>query len=208
MYYPLVGLLIGLLLTVSAYWLQEQPSFVVAAILLATWVGMTGALHLDGLADCADAWVGGFGDKQRTLTIMKDPASGPMAVCALVLTLLLKWSALTALLDTHRLWALLLVPVLGRTAMMGLMLTSVYITPQGLGSALLQHLPRTPAWCVVALTGLGLALTLGSASLIAAMLVTGLIRRASIQRLDGVTGDVYGATLELSETAALLVLAL
>jgi adenosylcobinamide-GDP ribazoletransferase len=54
-----------------------------AALLLAVWVLLTGGLHLDGLADTADAWIGGQGDRDRTLAIMKDPRSGPIAIVAI-----------------------------------------------------------------------------------------------------------------------------
>src|SRR5690606_7992123 len=91
LWYPLVGLLIGLVLVCGGWLLDDSANLLVAALLLTLWVGMTGALHLDGLADTADAWLGGFGDCERTLTIMKDPRSGPIAVVVLVLLLLLKF---------------------------------------------------------------------------------------------------------------------
>lgn len=69
----------------------------VAALVLALWVYFTGAMHLDGVADTADAWVGGLGDHQRTLEIMKDPRVGAMAVAAMLLVLLVKFAAITAL---------------------------------------------------------------------------------------------------------------
>jgi adenosylcobinamide-GDP ribazoletransferase len=56
---------------------------VAAALVLILWVWSTGALHLDGLADSADAWVGGLASRERTLEIMKDPRSGPAAVTAI-----------------------------------------------------------------------------------------------------------------------------
>lgn len=98
LYYPLVGLLLGALLCLAAFVLDGAPALLQAALLLTLWVALTGALHLDGLADSADAWLGGFGDRERTLQIMKDPRSGPVAVVVLVLLLLLKFSALLALL--------------------------------------------------------------------------------------------------------------
>ncbi|WP_173644308.1 adenosylcobinamide-GDP ribazoletransferase, partial [Xanthomonas citri] len=87
-----------------------------AALLLSAWVWLTGALHLDGLADTTDAWVGGMGERRRTLAIMKDPASGPMAVTAVVLVLLLKCAALASLLAQAptTLW---LAPLLARSAL-------------------------------------------------------------------------------------------
>ncbi|MGH8474458.1 MAG: adenosylcobinamide-GDP ribazoletransferase, partial [Methylococcales bacterium] len=84
-YYPLVGLVIGILLAVLARAGNGMPDNLHAAIVLAIWVILTGGLHLDGLADSADAWIGGLGDRQKTLDIMKDPCCGPSAVVTLVL---------------------------------------------------------------------------------------------------------------------------
>ncbi|HBM07500.1 MAG TPA: adenosylcobinamide-GDP ribazoletransferase, partial [Pseudomonas sp.] len=88
LYYPLVGLLLGGMLCLLGVALGNAAPPLKAALLLAAWVWLTGALHLDGLADSADAWLGGFGDRERTLAIMKDPCSGPVAVAVLVLVLL------------------------------------------------------------------------------------------------------------------------
>jgi adenosylcobinamide-GDP ribazoletransferase len=112
LYYPVVGLLLGALLCLAVFVLDGAAPLLQAALLLTLWVALTGALHLDGLADSADAWLGGFGDRERTLQIMKDPRSGPVAVVVLVLLLLLKFSALLALLQAQQYSALLLAPVL------------------------------------------------------------------------------------------------
>ena len=86
LYYPLVGLLLGLILAALAWAIWDSSSMLHAA-LLAAWVLMTGALHLDGFADSADAWVGGQGSCERTLAIMKDPYCGPAGAVALILLL-------------------------------------------------------------------------------------------------------------------------
>lgn len=203
LYYPLVGLLIGGLLYGAALFLAGQQTMVAAAILLCAWVLLTGALHLDGLADCADAWVGGFGDRQRSLNIMKDPASGPVAVAIVILVLLLKWSALTALIEQGRLAALLFVPLLGRAAILGLMLSAPYVSPQGLAEKLLQHLPITTTRWVAGISLLIAVLMLGILPVLAACLLLAWLRHAALSRLGGVTGDVYGAAVELVETGAL-----
>lgn len=96
--YPLVGLLLGVFLAALAWLLSATPTPVAATLVLTAWVWGTGALHLDGLSDCADAWVGGLGDRARTLAILKDPHLGAMGAVALMLALLAKWSALWALL--------------------------------------------------------------------------------------------------------------
>ena len=96
-FYPIVGLIIGGLLYIAAELLTSVSPLFSAAIIVALWLWLTGALHLDGLADMADAWVGGHGDRERTLAIMKDPYCGPMGVSAVVAMLLLKFAALSVL---------------------------------------------------------------------------------------------------------------
>lgn len=149
LFYPLVGLLFGLLLWLASLLLQGTPAPLHAALLLTVWVLLSGALHLDGLADSADAWLGGFGDRERTLQIMKDPRSGPIAVVTLVLVLLLKFCALWVLVEQGIGAQLLLAPLIGRAAMLGLFLCTPYVRPGGLGQALAEHLPRRAAGWVL-----------------------------------------------------------
>ncbi|MBK5000589.1 adenosylcobinamide-GDP ribazoletransferase [Pseudomonas sp. S31] len=211
LYYPLVGLLFGLLLWLASYLLQGSPAPLQAALLLTLWVLLSGALHLDGLADSADAWLGGFGDRERTLQIMKDPRSGPIAVVALVLTLLLKFCAVWVLVEQGEGALLVLAPVVGRAAMLGLFLGTPYVRPGGLGQALAEHLPRRAAGWVLFASLLG-CLVLGGWPalwpLLAALAVFGWLRRMMCQRLGGATGDTAGAMLELLELTVVVGLAL
>lgn len=203
LYYPLVGLLFGLVLWLASHWLGGVPAALHAALLLTLWVLLSGALHLDGLADSADAWLGGFGDRERTLQIMKDPRSGPAAVVTLVLVLLLKFCALWALIEQGAGLQLMLVPVIGRAAMLGLFLCTPYVRPGGLGQALADHMPRRAAgWVLLTCAGLGLALT-GWAMVLTAVVFVAL-RRVMCNRLGGTTGDTAGALLELLELTVLL----
>ncbi|MCP9339240.1 adenosylcobinamide-GDP ribazoletransferase [Stutzerimonas xanthomarina] len=210
LYYPLVGLLLGGMLCLLDMALGNAAPPLKAALLLAVWVWLTGALHLDGLADSADAWLGGFGDRERTLAIMKDPCSGPVAVAVLVLVLLLKFVALWTLLEQGNPWVLLAVPLLGRSAMLGLFLTTPYVRPGGLGQALAEHMPRSKVRLVLALIVLA-GMLMGTSGWIALAIAAGvglLVRRSLIQRLGGTTGDTAGALLELVECAVLVGLAL
>ncbi|MBF8675490.1 adenosylcobinamide-GDP ribazoletransferase [Pseudomonas fulva] len=203
LYYPLVGLLFGLLLWLASHWLEGVPAALHAALLLSLWVLLSGALHLDGLADSADAWLGGFGDRERTLQIMKDPRSGPAAVVTLVLVLLLKFCALWALIEQGTGLQLVLAPVIGRAALLGLFLCTPYVRPGGLGQALAEHMPRRAAgWVLAICAGLGLALA-GWAMVLTAVVFVAL-RRLMCNRLGGTTGDTAGALLELLELTVLL----
>ncbi|MEB0120436.1 adenosylcobinamide-GDP ribazoletransferase [Pseudomonas sp. CCI1.2] len=211
LFYPLVGVLFGLLLMALNSLLAGTPLMLHAALLLTVWVLLSGGLHLDGLADSADAWLGGFGDRERTLSIMKDPRSGPIAVITLVLVLLLKFCALLALIENHHSAGLLLAPVIGRSAMLGLFLGTPYVRAGGLGQALADHLPRTLGKQVLLITAVGCVLVAGMSGAIA-LLTAGVcffwLRHLMLRRLGGSTGDTAGALLELLEMAVLVALAL
>lgn len=211
LFYPLVGLLFGGILWGLNWLMLGAPLLLHAALLLTVWVLLSGALHLDGLADSADAWLGGFGDRERTLTIMKDPRSGPMAVVTLVLVLLLKFAALLALIEQQHALALIIVPLLGRSALLGLFLTTPYVRAGGLGQALADHLPRSAGKQVLAVSGLACVLIAGLSGFFAVVLAVVLfawLRRIMLRRLGGMTGDTAGALLELLEVAMLIGLAL
>ncbi|WP_134677956.1 adenosylcobinamide-GDP ribazoletransferase [Ectopseudomonas khazarica] len=210
LWYPLVGLLLGVLLWGAHLLLGQTSMPLQAAIILALWVGLSGGLHLDGLADTADAWVGGFGDRERTLAIMKDPRSGPIAVVVLVLLLLLKYAALLTLLQAGQGACLILLPWLGRSLLPLLLVTTPYVRAGGLGQALVEQAPRQQLPWVLAVHLL-LMLAFGWQALLAvtsALLLFAWTRRALLRRLGGTTGDTAGALVELAECGMLLVLAL
>jgi adenosylcobinamide-GDP ribazoletransferase len=207
LFYPLVGLLFGALLWALNWLLLGTPSLLHAALLLSAWVLLSGALHLDGLADSADAWLGGFGDRERTLTIMKDPRSGPIAVVTLVLVLLLKFAALLALIEQQHSLFLMIVPLIGRSAMLGLFLTTPYVRAGGLGQALADHLPRLAGKRVLAVSALACVLIAGFSGVWAIVLAGGMfvwLRQVMLRRLGGTTGDTAGAMLELLEMVVLV----
>lgn len=209
LWYPLVGLLLGAVLLAAAWLLSGVAVPLAAALLLALWVLASGGLHLDGLADTVDAWVGGYGDRERTLALMKDPCCGPMAVAALVLLLLLKFAALWALLEAGAWAALLLAPLLGRVGVLLLLLGTPYVREGGLGSALAAHVPQRAGWRVLLASVLACLLA-GWAGLLAVAVAAALfvlVRRALLQRLGGTTGDSAGALLELLECGVLVALA-
>ncbi|MBC3955329.1 MULTISPECIES: adenosylcobinamide-GDP ribazoletransferase [Pseudomonas] len=211
LFYPLVGVLFGSVLMGLNALLNGAPPMLHAALLLCAWVLLSGGLHLDGLADSADAWLGGFGDRERTLTIMKDPRSGPIAVVTLVLVLLLKFTAILALIESHHSIALLLAPLIGRSAMLGLFLSTPYVRAGGLGQALSDHLPRGAARQVLLTCVVACVLFAGWSGLAAVMvsMVCFLwLRQVMIRRLGGTTGDTAGALLELLEVAVLLAMVL
>ncbi len=210
-HYPLVGLLIGLLPAAIGWLLGDAPANLSAAVALAAWVAITGALHLDGLADSADGAIGGLGDRDKTLAIMKDARSGPMAVVVLALVLLTKHAALSRLIENDAFASIVLAPVLGRTALILLFLTTPYVRDSGLGSPLANHLPKRACAIVAALTPLFILLFYrGEATRVLVIITVCFftLRHFMLQRIGGATGDTAGASVEIIETVALLAAAL
>lgn len=206
LFYPIIGLLIGGILALTAFTLQSLALILLSSMVLVLWIWLTGGLHLDGLADTADAWVGGFGDKERTLKIMKDPTCGPIGVLSLVIICLLKWSAIYVLLQQQSYFALILFPVLGRLAPLFLFLTTEYVREKGLGSSIAEFIPRT--WALIIFV-LCLCVSLyfgwvGVISLIVFIITLTYLRFKFIQRIGGVTGDTIGASIEISELSSLM----
>lgn len=209
LWYPAVGLIIGGLLFGVWSVTDGIAPLLRAALILAAWVLVTGALHLDGLADSADAWLGGFGDRERTLAIMKDPYCGPAAVTTLIVVLILKFAALDALVVSDKSVALIIAPPLARAAMPLLFLTTPYVRPGGLGAAFANHLPQRSAIVVLVATALMILVVfrgLGVRALLASLLLFAAIRYMMMQRIVGTTGDTAGALVELLELGVLVAL--
>ncbi len=205
-WFPLAGLVLGLLLLGLARLVGNRlPAPLVAVALAGALAWLTGGLHLDGLADVADGFGGGHGDRTRTLEIMRDSRIGAHGAAALTLLLLGKVAALGEVVQRGEDWALLAFPVVARFAVVPLVLAFPYARPEGLGGAFKRH-GRARHLIVAAVLAAGLlapldraALPCAGAALLAA-LAFALWARA---RLGGLTGDVYGACIELAELAFL-----
>lgn len=203
--YPLVGLILGgLLLAGDALFSLLFPDPVRYALTLALWVGLTGALHLDGFLDACDGLFGG-GTPEKRLAIMRDVNVGAFGLVGGVILLLVKFAALQVVPDIRA--ALLLAPAAGRWGMTLAIAAFPYAHAEGLGRAVKDH----ASWRQV---GLGLLLTLPAAAyagwldalivLAVAALSTWLVGRFVTTRIPGLTGDVYGALCELGEVWVLL----
>ena len=216
-WFPVVGLLLGIivaavdLLLHAGYPIFSQefrpfPQLLAAAILTASLIFLTRGLHLDGFMDCCDALLGGF-NRERRLEILKDPHVGAFAVAGVAALLLIKFAALTALVPPGRIWILVLVPCLSRWSMLMTLELFPYVRRDGIGT---PFQPKGGHWqllgglavavvATVALTG-----PVGLVLLAAACGVAWALAAWASRLLGGVTGDVYGAVNETSETGLLL----
>jgi adenosylcobinamide-GDP ribazoletransferase len=207
--FPLVGITIGGLL-VGLNWLIEpwlnRP--LTAALLITALAAVTGALHLDGLADVCDG-LAARGSRERFLAIMKDSNVGAVGAVGLVMGLLLKWQALLAV-PTGITWqALLLFPTLGRCAQVLALGGAQHARQDGLGAAIIQGMVTRHLLVALSVTIAACLLILpikGMVALIAVLAVTLIIKGYFQHRLGGLTGDIVGCISEIAEIAALIVL--
>ncbi|MFV0277302.1 MAG: adenosylcobinamide-GDP ribazoletransferase [Parahaliea sp.] len=209
-YFPGVGLLVGALAALVFYTASTLWTSPVALLLaMAASLLLTGGFHEDGLADTADGFGGGWtvADKLR---IMKDSRLGSYGALALVMALLLKFAALSALPETAVPAALVLGQALGRWTALPLIRYTSYVRGEGTGKPLVDGV--TAARFTAASAGcLLLVLLLWPPALVALSLtllaITWLWRRHCLRQIGGVTGDALGAGKELAELAIYLVLA-
>jgi adenosylcobinamide-GDP ribazoletransferase len=209
--FPLVGAGIGALTGGVAVLLHPAlPSFLAAAIALAAAVVVTGALHVDALADTFDAL--GAGTRERALEIMRDPGIGTFGATAIVLDLLIKAGAIAVLLEEGgALAALVAAGALSRAASAPLAAVLPYPRAEGGPGSVLTGLVGPVAAAAAVLVAAGIAVLVdgvnGAIAAGAAGAVVVLLALVYRRWLGGATGDCLGAATELTETMALVVAA-
>ncbi|KMY66563.1 hypothetical protein AAU61_15600 [Desulfocarbo indianensis] len=210
-WFGVVGALLGLVLAALAWLLGlALPPLALAGPLVLAWAMATRFLHLDGVADTADALVYPA-PRERSLAIMKDTRLGAFGVAALASVLVIKFGLLASLEAPRLLGALIAAPALARALAAGLSVLLPPATPgKGLGAATAQGQAGVGGMLIAAGSALTVAgLCCGLAGLAAglAVLVLGLVLgRWYLRRLGGVTGDCLGASIELAECLALATL--
>ena len=208
-YFPLIGLILGAVLAGADALLELYvPATLSSVALVAALAWLTRGFHLDGLADTFDG-LGAGGERERVLKIMDDSHIGVFGVLAVVLVLLFKIRAVE-LMDADRWRALLIAPVLGRWAMV-LLGYRATAAREGLGATLLARMQGRDVFLATAITlvlAAGLLKMTGLALVIAIAVFTLACKSWFHRRLGGVTGDIFGAVGELSETSVLVFLAL
>lgn len=209
-YFPVVGLIIGLIL-VALYWLLGMilPPAIVAALLVAAMVLLSGAMHLDGFADTCDG-IGGHKPVEERWKVMRDSRTGAFGVVGVVVLLLVKYVTLSAIPDTFMAATLLFVPAAGRWAMVYAIFAFRYARPSGLGTAFKQA-TRWPQFVAATIITVAVALALFPFFSLAGLLVIGgvwvVITGFAFYlkyKFAGLTGDTYGAIDEAAEVLALL----
>lgn len=212
-WFALIGALIG-----SVYWFAMWalspllPAMVVAVLIMVLEALLTGAIHLDGLADMADGF-GGGSSREDVLRIMRDHAIGAYGATALALAILLKVTAIAALIDRQRAGPyLVLSPTLGRWSTVMLS----YLLPYARCSELEGRRPEGSVvehvtWREIAIaTAISLVIVgcldpwRGVLIWLIVIAISGIFALVCRRRIGGLTGDTLGANLEICEAAVFL----
>jgi adenosylcobinamide-GDP ribazoletransferase len=207
--FPLIGLTLGAILVGADYiftpWLPRGVTDLLLVVILS---GVTGCLHLDGLADVCDG-LAARGDRERFLSVMKDSRIGAVGVVGLVLGLLLKYQALLNIPVQYKREALLFFPLAARCSQVLMTVGARRVRREGLGAlfiegaGILQLVSASVitlgcAWLLVGVYGLIVIATL--------WLITLGMRQYSHRRLGGINGDIIGFASEMNEIFCLLLL--
>lgn len=211
-FFPLVGFLIGIILT-CIYWLgiRVLPFLVIIVLLMIVWIIITGALHLDGLADTLDGLYAGK-TREKRLKIMRDKYIGVMGITAIVVILLLKYTLLLSVPVAHISKVLIFTPVLSRWGIVVALSMSPYVRKEGKG----EMFSKSIQWWYAPFQGLillVLAIWLfnfvnGISIVIGFLVFLWLSTIFFKKRIGGVTGDTLGAVNEIGEVLILLFIVL
>ena len=206
LYFPVAGLLIGLLLSLSAVFFSFLPSLLHGAIILLISVGITGGIHLDGFADTIDAFYGNR-PKEEILRIMRDSRIGAMGTLGLIVLLLLKFSLFVSLPGVIIWKALIIMAVFARWSQSLACYVSKYAREEGKAKYFINYARRKDV-VIGGIVTLCLFLLLmrlkGLILFIFSLALTFLLLRYLEKRIGGMTGDTIGAVSEFSEAVVLL----
>lgn len=208
-WFPLVGFMLGAALCLEDRFLAIRLGQTIRSVLdILSLTLITGGLHLDALADTADA-LGARGNRERALEIMRDSRIGSFGAIALIFDLTLKFLALATLAGWRRYCAIFFVPGLARWAMVSVTAGIDYIRPAGAGTTLIGSQSTHRLFTASVTVAVALALVLSERSIaatLAAIVVPALLRIFYRRWLGGITGDLIGACGEIVEVIALLVM--
>jgi len=210
-YFPLVGLGIGAaLFGLDRLFILFLPAAVGSALLLVVLVLLTGANHLDGFIDTCDGMAAGRSPQER-LDIMCDSRVGGFGVVGACCLLLVKYVSLLFLPGAYRMAGLLLMPVLGRWAMVYAIFAYPSARKTGMGQTFKE---QTDRWKMIIATLIAIAISvvlmkLWGLALMAAIWLSVLVLASFLKgRLGGLTGDTYGALNEVVEVFVLILVPL
>lgn len=202
---PVVGLLLGLVMAAVAFggWLAGLGALLSGAIAVAAHALLTRGMHIDGLADSADG-LGCYGPPERARRIMLTGDSGPFAVAAVALVMLIDTAAIARALELDRWAAVPLAAVTGRL-LVTLICAAPFppASPDGFGALVAGTVGRPAAiiWTAIVLVAAGFVVDdrwwQGPVVVAVSMAVVLAVARHAVRRTGGLSGDILGAAIEV-----------
>lgn len=216
-YFPLVGFVIGLIsFIIGSLSIQIFDPFITSIIIVAGEVILTGGLHIDGLGDTFDA-IYSNRDKERMLEIMKDSRLGTNSLLAILFLVLIKIGLLNSAINSNLMCLVIFMPMISRLGVIVMLYKTVTPRKVGMGNVFIGKATKgmfitailyTVAILVVITKFLFLSTTLNIIklllSIVIVMLFDYLFKNYIYKKIDGVTGDILGCTIELGELIFLL----
>ncbi len=227
-YFPIVGLILGILYyLVGIITKSILPNNIVAIIIVANEVVLTGGLHLDGVGDSFDGLYS-YRDKDRMLEIMKDSRLGTNGMVAIVLVLLFKITLTSYILDNDNLWLIIAMPVVARTMQVIACYKATTPRENGMGNMFIGKL--TTPYLILTLFNMGIIMLLmiciftyiKAGKLDICIITNSIILQISTismliiwtktfvygvyKKIDGITGDILGCISEISEIIYILLI--
>ncbi|MGL6106611.1 adenosylcobinamide-GDP ribazoletransferase [Romboutsia sp.] len=216
-YFPLVGFVLGVLLFLVGIVsnLVFDP-FITSIIITLALVILTGGLHIDGLGDTFDA-IYSYRDKEKMLEIMKDSRLGTNSLLAIMFLILLKVGFIYSIINQGLLWTIIFMPVLGRLGVTFIMYKTKTPREKGLGNlfigkATIPMLITLLLYSMILIVGISklvfLSSIIVSLKIVSIILVIAifdqLFKNHVYKKIDGITGDILGCTIELNEVIYLI----
>lgn len=218
-WFPLVGLIIGLIL-VGLEWIFNLflPNAVTNGLLIVSLVVITGALHLDGFVDTCDG-IAGHKSAEERWKVMHDSRAGAFGIVGVALLLIMKFVLLNSIPPGLIPVVLVLMPVIGRWAMVYAVFTYPYARPDGLGKAFKQGtgwqrftvatvITLAAATLVSWTSDLNYFYLAGVVGMFVIWIITVCASGYFKRKFSGLTGDTYGAVNELAEAGVLLMVSI
>ena len=211
-YFPLVGLVLGVLIyiigLVSGIFFD---SFITSIIVTLALVILTGGLHIDGLGDTFDA-IYSYRDKERMLEIMKDSRLGTNSLLAIMFLILLKIGFIYSIINNSLLWTVIFMPVVARLGVIVMMYKTVTPRENGMGNLFIGKASTSMftiaiLYTIILIIGISKLIFLAStfeammliSTIIILLVFNNLFKKHIYKKIDGVTGDILGCTIELGE---------
>lgn len=216
-YFPLVGLILGVLeFLIGKISIMIFDPFISSLIITLSAVILTGGLHIDGLGDTFDALYS-YRDKEKMLEIMKDSRLGTNSLLAVLFLVLLKVGFIHSLINSGLLWFIIFMPVVSRLGVLTITYKTKTPREKGMGNLFIGKCTMN-----MIITGTTYTILLISiiskfiffaksitiikiiSSIAIVFLFVNLFKKHVYRKIDGVTGDILGCTIELSEVLYLI----